>query len=213
MGLGIACAGESENFASFKNCDLRDDVGSGAEPVKAETFRIAAFAQSAKSDQARTQQRRSRDIIELIGKMKTEAGVSDGEFRVTAVDGITGKTRARAKIFATGAAKFALAAGPAQPGNADAIPLAKCFYRAANLLDAANNFMPGNERQFWFRQFAIDDMEIGPANAAGGNTHQQLSGIRLLQLGNIAQLQRLRGRIQNHRSHERKIVGPKLFHK
>jgi len=72
--------------------------------------------------------------------------------------------------------------------------------------DAANNFMPGNERQFWFRQFAIDDMEIGPANSAGGNTHQHLSDVLLLRLGNITQLQQLVGRIQHHRSHERNYV-------
>jgi hypothetical protein len=205
LGLGIARASESENFASFKNRDLRDDVGGSAESVKAEAFGITAFAQSAKPDQARTQQWRGRDIVELIGKMKTKASVSDGEFRVTAVDGITGKTRARAKIFAAGAAKFAPAASPTQPRNADSIALAKCFYRAANLLDAANNFVAGNERQFWFRQFAIDDMKIGPANGTGRNAHQQLSGVGPPP-GDIAQLQRLVGRIQDHRSHERNYV-------
>ena len=76
--------------------------------------------------------------------MKTKAGVGDGEFRVTSVSGITGKTRTPAKIFAIGSAKFASATGPAQPRNADSIARAKCFHRAANLLDPADNFVAGN---------------------------------------------------------------------
>src|SRR5437868_15457208 len=104
--------------------------------------------------------------------MKTKASVSDGEFRVTPVDGITGKTRARAKIFPAGSAKFASAAGPTQPWNSDAIALAECFHRAANLLNAANNFVAGNYRQFWFGQFSVDDMQICPSNGAGSDVHQ-----------------------------------------
>jgi hypothetical protein len=142
--LGIAGAGESENVASFKNCDLRDDMGCGAESVKAEPFGIAAFAQSAKPNQARTQQRRGRDIIELIGKTKTKAGIDDREFRVTPVYVVAGESRTIAKIFPAGSAKFASPASPTQPRNADAIARAKCFYRATNLLDPANNFMAGN---------------------------------------------------------------------
>src|SRR5437868_6444311 len=52
--LEIAGAGEDENFTPFKNCDLRDDMGSGAEPVKAKPLGIATFAQSAKPNQAST---------------------------------------------------------------------------------------------------------------------------------------------------------------
>src|SRR5437762_9602908 len=48
-------------------------------------------------------------------------------------------------------------------------------------------------------------MEIGPTNGAGRNAHQQLSGF-WLRLGNIAQLQRLLRRIQEHRAHERNYV-------
>ena len=144
LGLGIAGAGEGENFTSFKNCDLRDDMGGGAKSVKAEPFGIATFAQSAKPNQARTQQRRGRDIVELLGKMKTKAGVGNGEFRVTPVDIVAGESRTIAKILPTGPAKFASAASPTQPRNADAIARAKCFHRAANLLDPANNFVAGN---------------------------------------------------------------------
>jgi hypothetical protein len=48
-------------------------------------------------------------------------------------------------------------------------------------------------------------MEISPANGAGGNANQQLSGVRS-RAGNIAQLQQFLRRIQNHRAHERNYV-------
>jgi hypothetical protein len=48
-------------------------------------------------------------------------------------------------------------------------------------------------------------MEISPANGAGGNANQQLSGVRS-RAGNIAQLQQFLRRIQDHRAHERNYV-------
>src|SRR5438034_7287125 len=136
--------GESENFPPFKNCDLRDDVGGGTESVKTEPSRIATFPQRAKPDQARTQQRRGRDILELIGKRKTKTRIGHGKFRIAAVDVIAGEPRAIAKIFAAGTAEPAFATSPAQPRNANAIAFAKFLNIAGDLLDPADDFVTGN---------------------------------------------------------------------
>jgi hypothetical protein len=58
-----------------------------------------------------------------------------------------------------------------------------------------------NQWQFWLRQFAIDNMKIRPANGAGGNAHEDLSGIGSW-FGNVAEVQRLFKRIEHHCAHD-----------
>src|SRR5437667_12868964 len=57
LGLGIAGAGEDKNFTSIKNCDMRDDMGSEAEPVKAMPLGITTLEQRVKPNHARNRQR------------------------------------------------------------------------------------------------------------------------------------------------------------
>ena len=54
LGLLVTGTGEGEHPPSLPARHLGDDVGSGAEPVKAKPLGIATFAQSAKPNQART---------------------------------------------------------------------------------------------------------------------------------------------------------------
>ena len=67
-------------------------------------------------------------------------------------------------------------------------------------LDAADNFVAGDHGVFDVRQFAIDDVQVGPANAAGAHTHADLSVIRK-RIGALLRLQRRTRRRQNHRVH------------
>src|SRR5437588_8044404 len=121
--------------------------------------------------------------------MKTKSRVRDNKLAVTAVDGVAGKARAVAKIFAVGSTINTFAVGPAEPRNADAITdfelqSADRGWRIgafANLFDTTDNLVPQDQRQFRIRQFAIDDMKIGPANRARAHTNEQLPrpGLRL----------------------------------
>ena len=121
--------------------------------------------------------------------MKTKSRVRDNKLTVTAVDGVAGKARAVAKIFAVGPTINTFAVGPAEPRNADAITdfelqSADRGWRIgafANLFDTTDNLVPQDQRQFRIRQFAIDDMKIGPANRARAHTNEQLPrpGLRL----------------------------------
>jgi hypothetical protein len=45
----------------------------------------------------------------------------------------------------------------------------------AGLLDRAHNLMTRDEVRLWMRQFAIDDMQIGAANAACLHPNKHLS--------------------------------------
>src|SRR5437773_10308422 len=92
-----------------------------AKPINAEPARVASLSirTIAKHDGAK--ERRNIDIVVLLGQMKTESRVRDNELGITAVDGIAGKARAVAKIFAVGSTVNAFAVGPAQPRNPDAI--------------------------------------------------------------------------------------------
>jgi hypothetical protein len=53
--------------------------------------------------------------------MKTESCIGDSKFRITAINGIAGKSRSIAQIFPVRSTISALAIGPAEPRNTDAI--------------------------------------------------------------------------------------------
>jgi hypothetical protein len=52
----------------------------------------------------------------------------------------------------------------------------KASHVCANRVDATDNFMTGDDWQRWVREFAVDDMEVGAANAAGEDAQTQVSG-------------------------------------
>src|SRR5213595_3447544 len=121
------------------------------ETVKAEPLGIARFAQRTISDQSRAQKRSNIDIVVLLWQRKTKPRVSDGEFRVTAVD------------------------GPAEPWNSDTLTDRKFFCARSNCFDAPDNLVSGDQRQFRIWQFAIDNVQIGATNSARAHAHEQLS--------------------------------------
>jgi hypothetical protein len=42
----------------------------------------------------------------------------------------------------------------------------------SDLLDASDDLVSGNKRQLRIRQFAIDNVKVGPANSACRNAHE-----------------------------------------
>jgi hypothetical protein len=65
------------------------------------------------------------------------------------------------------------------PGNADACANRKI--RRPALHNVADDLMPRNERRAQGRQFAFDDVEVGPADTTSANVEQNLPvpGLRL----------------------------------
>jgi hypothetical protein len=120
--------------------------------------------------------------------------------RKSAVARIAREQRLVAEIFHFAPAVETLSAGVAQPGNADALTKAMVVNAGSDSIDAPDNLMSRNDRIFDVRQFAIQNMQIGSADAASADLHADLTslwhGVR--KLGH----HEFRSRpVENHRAH------------
>ena len=95
------------------------------------------------------------------------------------------------------AAESAAPVGTAEPGDADALTRGEAL---AALDHARDDLMAGHERQPGLRELPVDDVEIGAADAAGGDLEEHLAGLRL-RLGDVLEAQRLALPVEHHRAH------------
>ena len=73
----------------------------------------------------------------------------------------------------------------------------------AERLDPADDLVSGHDRIARLRQFAVGDMQVRAAHAAGQNPNQDLTGTRL-RLRPVRQPQWLARPIKNHRTHAKR---------
>jgi hypothetical protein len=100
--------------------------------------------------------------------------------------------RARSHRFVAAAlAVAALAAGPAEPRDAEPAPVAR----------HADDLMPQDERQPRVGQLAVDDVEIRAADAARLDSEDDLLRPRF-RFRQLALGERPSGRLQHHRAHD-----------
>ncbi len=109
-------------------------------------------------------------------------------------------TRAGAEVLAPGGAEAAGAAGPAEPGDAHAVPLPEARHPGAERVDPADDLVPEDERELRVGQLAVGDVEVGAAHAAGGHAEAELAGARLGQR-HVRGLERRPGRAQQQGAH------------
>ena len=88
----------------------------------------------------------------------------------------------------------------AEPRNANPIAHREVAYAGAKFIDVADDFMPGDNRQFGIGEFAINDMKIGPAYAAGGDTEADFARTGTA-FGDFAREERRAWASQHHRPH------------
>ena len=93
-----------------------------------------------------------------------------------------------------------MTAGTPQPGNADPLAKRKAFDPGAFFDDDADDFVAENERQSGLRQIAVDDVQVGPADAAGPHLEHDLPSPGAWPR-HFGQSQGLARCIQNHRFH------------
>ena len=94
--------------------------------------------------------------------------------RVAAIDAAAREAGALAQVLL---AKLAVTAGPAglgEPGDADPVTGAKGRDRAAGVDHAPDDFVPGRHRVDGLRQLAVDEMQVGAADAAGAHLDENL---------------------------------------
>src|SRR5262249_44794030 len=121
LRIGIAGAREREHAAALPARDLGEDVRRGTEPVEADAARVAAHAQRARADQPGAQEWCGLSAVVSGRDRKAVAGVGDRVLGEAAVEVAAGEARLRTQVLATRAAILTAAAGPAQPGHADAL--------------------------------------------------------------------------------------------
>ena len=147
----------------------------GAEAVDAEPFGLARHHQRAPADQAGAQQRRDRDIVAVFAEREGIARIGDGVRREAAVARIAGEERTVAEIFHALLAEPADAAGVSEPGDSDPIADPVRGDVAADEIDAADDLVAGNDRISDVGKLGIDNMKIGPADAAGAHLDANFS--------------------------------------
>lgn len=62
-----------------------------------------------------------------------------------------------------------------KPGHADAIAEGQLFHAGSHLVDDADDFMTGNERQLGVSKVALHDMQIRTADGAGAHPDADFS--------------------------------------
>ena len=174
----FARPGERIDLSTLMNSDLRDNVGRASEAVYPKVSGLldrTGHHQRTVTNQARAQKGSRLHVAVRLVQRKTKGCLGHCEFSVTAVDRVTGEPGMVTEVFPiclgnTGT----MTAGPTEPGNPDARPHSEMLNLGAAFHNFSDNFMPRNERKFWVRQFAVHDMEVGPANSAGQYPHEHL---------------------------------------
>jgi hypothetical protein len=187
-----------------------------AKTINTHATSIARFAIGPITDQSRAKQRRNFDVVVTLRQMKAVSCIRNGELGVTAIEGVTGKARVIAKVLPAGSAIRAIAIGPAKPRDSHAIAdceggsglcaatvrtLRSLPHSFADFFDSSDNLVPENQWQLRIGQFAVDHVEVGAANRAAADPHEQLSLARL-RLWNIARFQKTFRFVENHGAHK-----------
>ena len=154
-------------------------------------------AQRPVADQAGAEERGGLEVVVGLGDGKAEALVRDDLLGVAAVELIAGEARAVAQVLPPAQAVTTLAVGPAKPGDADALAGGEAGPAFGHSPD---DLVPGDERQLRVGQLAVDDVEIGSADAARVHGDQHLTGLRDGH-GELGLPERLPGAVEHHRLH------------
>jgi len=82
------------------------------------------------------------------------------------IAGIAGEIWLIAEIFAIREAVGTVSASVPKPRHANPAPDPGTRNALAHGIDNADDFVTGNQRQFWVTKIPINDMQIGPADRA-----------------------------------------------
>ncbi|CAN1721236.1 sinapyl alcohol dehydrogenase activity [Hyphomicrobium sp. 1Nfss2.1] len=100
-------------------------------------------------------------------------------FGIAAIECVSGEFRLVAQVLSTRPAEVAAPAGEAEPGHANALADLESARFRTHRNYAANDLVPGNDAGFWMLQLAVDDVQIGAADAARSDTDEKIATGRL----------------------------------
>src|SRR5438128_4925452 len=154
---------------------LDDDRRRRSETVNAKSRSVPGHAQGPVADEARAQKRRGLQVGVALGNRKAEPAVRDRVVGIAAVDLITREPSAVAKVFAPRQAVLAIAVRPPQPRHADPSANPRLGHALARLDHLGNDLMAGDDRELGLCQLAVDNVKVGPADAARVDLEQNLA--------------------------------------
>ena len=128
--------------------------------------------------------------------------IGDRKFRIAAVNLIAREARVVAKALSAGLAVRANAAGVTKPGHANPITLGEALHALPQGLDDANNLMTRDKREFRPGKFAVQNMQVRPADTASLDAKQHLVRSRRRH-GQLNLAQRLARDLKDHGTHGR----------
>jgi hypothetical protein len=140
----VARPRERENALATMAGDLHGDVSSSAETIEPEPRCIPGQAQSAKTDQPSAQQGSRLYICVNSRNGKAKPLVGNRVFGVAAIDLVSREAGAVAQVFATGQAVGTGPAGPTEPWDTDALPVADALDARPRRDHSADDLVTGD---------------------------------------------------------------------
>jgi hypothetical protein len=115
-------------------------------------------------------------IVESRRQVKAEIGSGDDMLGIAAIARVPRELRRIAQIFLMRSAELTGAAASAEPRQPDAVADRESVDADPAGDHASDDFVAGYDRQALRRQFAIDYVQIGTADAAGADTQNHFAG-------------------------------------
>ncbi len=204
LRLRIPRAREGEYPPPLEAGHLRNQVCRRAEPIEPESFRVARGAQRAIADEPGAKQWRRLQI--RVGGREREAEPRLGArvLSIAPVQLVAGEDRLDAQVLSARSTEATRAARVAKPGDADAVAFAEAGAVLRRLrtqpFHRANDLVAGHDRQPGLGQLAVDQVQVGPADAAGANAHDQIAWAGLGDVP-LDRLERSARPLQHHCAH------------
>jgi hypothetical protein len=138
----------------------------------------ASVAKSVVGRNTRAEERGGLNGSELVRNGSNAVRFSNHHFRISTIDGDTRCDGVLTLHHVSASAWFAHPIFTAEKADTDALTDFPFGYSAAQSLNAANYFMPGNPWQLQPRVYARDGGRIGVTDSAGFHANSNLTGSR-----------------------------------
>src|SRR5262249_53049367 len=135
-------------------------------------------AVAAPPDEAGAKHRRAPGVTPPLRKGKAVARIGERVRGIAAVARVAGKYRPIAQVLSAAAAIRADAAGRAEPRDPDALAYRQSRDFRPQGGDAPDDLVAGHDRKLRVWQFAVDHVQIGPADTAGRDLDENFAGRR-----------------------------------
>ncbi len=177
---GGGAPGEDVDAGALGEGELCAEVGAAAEAVEAEPAVLGegGTEQGAVADDAGAEQRGERGVADAAGQRVGEGGGDGGVLRVAAVGVPAGVAGGGAEVLVAAPAEAAGAVGGAEPGDAHPVTDGVAVHVRPGGGDHADHLVPRGDVRPVHGQVALGDVQVGAADPAGADVHQEFAGAR-----------------------------------